>query len=258
MESMCHEWNSFCTFTYSNWFIYRDWQLHQEDMQRYFKRLRKRFEGKIKIKYYYSGEYGGDGRPHYHVALFGLGFPHAKEIKEAWNCGGWSMGRVSVDELNPYTARYISGYIMKFADKDPEKIKDKKLKERINDHLQGRKPEFSRMSRNGGIGKDFAVAVAKKGLKKNKKLINRVNYGKRDLYFDKYLRDCMDEVTGFNARKELFDQYTFDLFAEYNKDGIFNTNQLVLDNKQRANNRKKRMEIFRKRRKLCGTSKGKM
>lgn len=54
-----------------------DKNLHLEHLQKFFKRLRKKFgEG---IRYFACGEYGSkNGRPHYHALLFNFDFTDKK------------------------------------------------------------------------------------------------------------------------------------------------------------------------------------
>lgn len=81
--------------------------LVKADMQNFFKRLRKHYNGK-KIKYYACGEYGDEGdRPHYHAILFGLS-PDPETLE-----GIWGMGRVDVATAEIGSIRYVAGYVSK-------------------------------------------------------------------------------------------------------------------------------------------------
>lgn len=95
------------------------------------KQLKYRFG---KLRYYLIGEYGSSRytmRPHYHAIIFGQN--HSREtLAELWQKGSCDSGTVT-----PESARYVAGYIN--STKTPEQ-------------LNGRVPEFSRMSRNPGIG----------------------------------------------------------------------------------------------------------
>lgn len=86
MEAQYHEHSCFITLTYDDLHVPRSYgrsslggscisySLHKEDLQKFFKRLRKHFEG-VKIRYFGCGEYGSRTfRPHYHVILFGIDF----------------------------------------------------------------------------------------------------------------------------------------------------------------------------------------
>ena len=77
-----------------------DNNLEKSELQKFFKRLRKRHEKDInfKIKYLACGEYGKKrGRKHYHVILIGYNFNdtlynvdghfHSTELDDLWNFG---------------------------------------------------------------------------------------------------------------------------------------------------------------------------
>lgn len=119
----------FITLTYDDEHIPSDHSLHKDELQRFFKRLRKNYGEKI--KYFACGEYGekvrmffdingsGEalGRPHYHAIVFGLGNDtFSKEcVKKSWKNCDWNMfqdkkvfGQVTFD-----SCRYVSDYIFK-------------------------------------------------------------------------------------------------------------------------------------------------
>ena len=71
-ESQMHDANSFITLTMSDEHLH---DICKDDLQRFFKRLRKALGGK-RVSYYAVGEYGElSRRPHYHALVFGW-FPH--------------------------------------------------------------------------------------------------------------------------------------------------------------------------------------
>lgn len=81
--------------------------LVKADLQNFFKRLRKEYNGK-KIKYYACGEYGEEGdRPHYHAILFGLS-PVEENLRQVWG-----LGRVDVATAEIGSIRYVAGYVSK-------------------------------------------------------------------------------------------------------------------------------------------------
>lgn len=113
-----------------------------EDMVLFMKRLRKRYEQPI--RYFGVGEYGDRyGRPHFHMALFGISEDDATLISEAWGLGG-----VHVCELNNDTAHYITGYVTK------------KIGGASHEENMGLLPEFARMSRRPGLGRKALEIVA--------------------------------------------------------------------------------------------------
>lgn len=140
LESLCHGDNCMVTLTYEN----DPWTLVPRDLTLFMKRLRKLAPGPV--RFFACGEYGEISfRPHFHIALFGLGMIHRPLIEQAWSVDGKPIGFVHVGDLNEKSAAYVAGYVCK------------KLTKKFQPELQGRHPEFCRMSnRPHGIG---AVAI---------------------------------------------------------------------------------------------------
>lgn len=163
LESRAHQENAFVTLTYRDdqlptkdgglWHSPKTYEgtLRKYDAQRWLKRLRKQLS--YPIRYFLVGEYGDNTqRPHYHVAVFG--FPscvYGRTRPMVKSCCGpcetikktWGKGSIQVGQLNNDSAQYISGYVTKKWTK--EDSWNQKL-------LNGRSPEFARMSLNPGIG----------------------------------------------------------------------------------------------------------
>ncbi len=73
-EAELHEENCFITLTFSPENINKKGTLIKADFQKFMKRLRKKYIGKV-IRYMHCGEYGEIGnRPHHHACIFGLDF----------------------------------------------------------------------------------------------------------------------------------------------------------------------------------------
>lgn len=118
LESLCHEDSVFITLTYDPEHVRKvsvcegsqvlfD-TLYKPDLQRFFKRFRKRL-GDRKIKYYAVGEYGSRTfRPHYHAIIFGASTLDRTLIEESWPFGYVDCGDVTIQSCN-----YVSGYIQK-------------------------------------------------------------------------------------------------------------------------------------------------
>lgn len=130
------------------------------DLTLFMKRLRKAWseKGYTGIRFYACGEYGSKQyRPHYHLILFNCPvddmeldtdksqceFPQwkSKEIEELWG-----KGRCRFSDVNFETCAYVARYMTK-------KIKGKHAN--LYYWFAGIEPEFSRMSRRPGIGRDF-------------------------------------------------------------------------------------------------------
>lgn len=150
-EAELHTDNCFVTLTYDPDHL-RDHSLHVDDLQRFWKRLRKEIHPH-RLRYYACGEYGElNARPHYHALIFGYRFPderysHTRNgfrlnisntLDRIWGQGNCFIGEVSFD-----SAAYVSRYITKKLLGATE--------EELQAHYQGREPEFVVMSRKPGI-----------------------------------------------------------------------------------------------------------
>lgn len=113
------------------------------DVTLFLKRLRQRVWPAV-VRYYAVGEYGEmTHRPHYHLALFGLGPEDERTIDLSWG-----RGFVSVLPLCQKTAQYVVGYVTKKFDAAS---------------LPGRVPPFARMSRHPGLGAGAVPEIARIG-----------------------------------------------------------------------------------------------
>lgn len=130
--------------------------LYKEDLQKFFKRLRKSI--KREIKYFACGEYGdGKGkrmdRPHYHSIIFGLSISDDSDriaVREAWPYCDWSVYEIeqgAFGYVTPESLNYVTDYIQKkYMSWDPEKLKS----------FYGlRLSPFQLQSK--GLGKDWAI-----------------------------------------------------------------------------------------------------
>lgn len=143
LESYCHEANCFATFTYRDDAVPSGGNLDPRHLQLFWKRLRRAIEPR-KIRFFAVGEYGDRSeRPHYHAAVFGLSEFEVYRLEASW-----PHGFVMAAELNTETAQYIAGYTVK------------KLTQKDDPRLRGRRPEFARMSNRPGIGAGAAAVIA--------------------------------------------------------------------------------------------------
>lgn len=119
-ESTQHAQSCFATLTYAD---PAPPKLCRPDLQKFFKRLRKRG---VKFRYLAVGEYGGrTKRPHYHVLFFGQDF-----LGGAVSCGmgprsqnqyyvnerltrEWGLGHVVLAPAEPGSIFYTCGYALK-------------------------------------------------------------------------------------------------------------------------------------------------
>lgn len=139
LETQCHEYSSFQTFTYKTEPSSGLVKAHISDT---FHRLRDlaRQRGK-RVRFYAVGEYGSrTSRPHYHAAVYGLLPEDQGLLEQAWSS---TPGSGNLDPnpsaLEPQSAAYIVGYI---------------TGKHAHEHFihGGLEPPFSVMSRRPGIG----------------------------------------------------------------------------------------------------------
>lgn len=146
-ESQLHDEKWFVTLTYDDRQLPDGGQLCKRDVQLFLKRLRK--DGHV-LRYFGVGEYGSvTGRPHYHLCLFGVGFPDKRHhttrkgyqvYTSAYLDRRWQKGICEFGSLSYESAAYVARYLTKgtvVADSDT------------------RVGEFAVMSRKPGIGKDW-------------------------------------------------------------------------------------------------------
>lgn len=150
-EASLYDRNCFLTLTLADDHLPEDLSLDVRTFQLFMKKLRKRFP-KNRIRFFHCGEYGERfGRPHYHAILFNFDFDDkvfaktsergdrlytSKTLDEIWGLGNCWIGAVTF-ESTAYVARYVT---------------KKVTGARAPEHYQGRKPEYTTMSRRPGIG----------------------------------------------------------------------------------------------------------
>lgn len=156
-ESLDHKDNSFVTLTYDENNLPEGASLNIDDLQRFWKRLRKAGHD---VRYFACGEYGDlTQRPHYHACIFGYwpgdakrlpsNKPHASFTSEQL-ARIWGHGNVLVQNLTQGNAGYVAQYTLK---KYTEKGEPIDFGERL--------PPFLVMSRRPGLGINYAREHAK-------------------------------------------------------------------------------------------------
>lgn len=163
-EAQMHVDNCFITLTYDDAHIPSGRTLILRDFQLFMKRLRKKYNNKI--RFFHCGEYGDlEGRPHYHAILFGHDFADKKlwknnlenplyrsnDLELLWPYGYSSIGAVTFQ-----SAAYVARYIMK-------KVTGENAAEHyeyvdLDGEIHERKPEYTTMSRRPGIGSTWLHA----------------------------------------------------------------------------------------------------
>ena len=120
---MLHELSSyddavFLTLTYMDQYLPPNGSLDKAELQKFFKRLRKRL-GDRKIRYFACGEYGDEGqRPHYHAIVFGLGLSDEDKqlVIDSWPWCDWSNRAIKKGAfglVEPDSIRYVAQYVDK-------------------------------------------------------------------------------------------------------------------------------------------------
>lgn len=136
--TMRHRYNYFITLTYDDEHLPVDGKLHKPDVQKFFKRLRKKYADKPRqMSYLIVGEYGETtNRPHYHLLL------HSKiQLSSADIRDTWQQGHVVVGDINSRSIRYTLSYT----------IKEPVQKQRKQLVASGEVPPFKLTSKNYGF-----------------------------------------------------------------------------------------------------------
>lgn len=143
------------------------YSLRPDDLQKFMKRLRKKFyrtdkKGNlIPIRFYACGEYGGQTqRPHYHGIIFGLKLDdlvfykkndlgqslyNSESFQSCWSDDNGRIGYAVLAEVSWESCAYVARYMMK-----KQKGEGAKYYKKFNIE-----PEFTRMSNKPGIGRKY-------------------------------------------------------------------------------------------------------
>lgn len=190
LEALVHTSASFVTLTYNKEHLPPDGSLVPRDLQLFLKRLRTNTQ--LPIRYFGVGEYGDlSWRPHYHLALFGVPREGEPLVNRAWG-----KGFVKSGDLTMESAQYVAGYVVK------------KLTRADDPALEGRYPEFARMSLRPGIGAiaipDIARALQSRPgwdeIEKKGDVPGVLRHGRRTLPLGRYLlRKLRTEMNFLNT-----------------------------------------------------------
>ncbi len=183
LENNLHSASCFATLTYSDENLPRNNSLAPWQMKPFLRDLRSAYG---KLRYYLIGEYGAShntSRPHYHALIYGQNLTR-HQLESVWQKGSCDSGSVTHE-----SAQYVAGYINHTS---------------TPTDLAGRSPEFSRMSRNPGIGygcveKLVSFHQTKAGVEyliKNRDVVGTVRYGKRIKPLGRYIVRKTREALG--------------------------------------------------------------
>ncbi len=168
-EASLHDDNCMVTLTYSPQKLPEGETLVKTDWRNFIRRLRKHHSDRCEergtnvtpIRYFHCGEYGKLGRPHFHGLLFGFAFSdmhylhkrgdypvyRSETLEKLWDKGLSEVGTVTYQ-----SAAYVAKYVVKKFRPDKRKG-DVKLQ--LQQHYNGKEPEYSTMSRRPGIGTEW-------------------------------------------------------------------------------------------------------
>ena len=154
LEAREHDQSCFLNLTYAPEHLPSDASLNKKHLQGFIKRLRRHLEyhENKQIRFFGAGEYGSkNGRPHYHVLVFGHQFEdkyHWRRSKSGFELFRsptleklWTYGHAEIGDVSYLTAKYVAGYVRK-----------KQTGDQADDHYEGRSPEFQHASLKPGIG----------------------------------------------------------------------------------------------------------
>lgn len=280
LESLCHADNAFITLTYDPEHVPSDGSLVPDDVSSWIKRLRDAWYRRCislgvewhPLRFYAVGEYGDQTlRPHYHVALFGYPTcihnrsrytktrttccPHCDLVRDTWK-----KGHVDLGSLTLASAQYVCQYVTK------------KMTHKDDPRLNGKAPEFARMSRRPGIGAPamFDVATAlfsEHGVThflETGDVPSALQHGGRKLPLGRYLKEKLRDEVGMDqtTRQKIAEAYDAQMFnvlldAAYDaktgqRDKEFLTFQkfLVEENIQKRRNHESRTKLYKQKRTL--------
>lgn len=200
LEAALHGDNTFLTLTYNEKHLPKDLSVCPREISLFMKRLRK--TTRLSLRYFAVGEYGDtNGLPHYHLALFGLpccAYGQTRTFKDPGRhcCSQctliasiWGKGFAFLGTLTSQSAQYTAGYVTK------------KMTKHSDPRLEGRLPEFARMSLRPGIGYNMMHEVASTLMEHNleRNLLDVptvLTHGRSNLPLGRYLRRSLRKLIG--------------------------------------------------------------
>lgn len=204
-EASLHSANCFLTLTYSPEYIPADGSLDHSYLQKFLKRLRKKYGSGI--KYLCCGEYGDKLlRPHYHLLLFNFDFPDKEFFR---NSGSsrlfissslsqlWKFGFSTIGDVTFQSSAYVSRYVLK---------KQFGKKEDVQKYYASKKPEYLIASK--GIARDWFERYWSDVYPRDYVVMN----GKKvrpPRYYDKLLEErdsAMYKLVKFNRKRRALDR----------------------------------------------------
>lgn len=203
-EASLHDESAFVTLTYDDESLPEWGSLRPSDVTKWLKRLRK----SGRFRYFLCGEYGEKGRPHYHALLFGKDFSDKVPVETGkayteW-CSdqldaSWKLGRTLLGSVTFESAAYVARYVTKKV--TGSRAADRYLRvDPSTGELYRLEPEFGRMSRRKGIGRDW-IEEFHSDVYPSDEVIVRGRPSKPPRYYDAYISD-FDPDASEAVRKE--------------------------------------------------------
>lgn len=237
--------------------------LEPDHLRDWLKRYRSAI-APLKVRFYAVGEYGDENhRPHYHVMLFGSGQCARNRTRRSVGTNvpdpdtccefcdrihrTWGFGIVDVGEFNIKTAGYVAEYTVK------------KMTASGDGRLDGRHPEFGRMSLKPGIGfnamHEVADVIMRVGLDSRVDVPTSIDHGKKKLPLGRYLTNALRVMTGKEkgVPEEIMDELQAEMLplrlaARSSETSLAKI--VVAENLQLIRNVEAKNEIFKMRKKL--------
>jgi len=199
LEAAQYSDNAFVTLTYDEDKLPEDGSVSPKVLSGFIKRLRSRYHPRT-LRYFGVGEYGDQTfRPHYHLGLFG--YPRCRRGYSRFNRFGnccptcdiilecWGNGNIFVGDLTMDSAAYVAGYVTK------------KMTKKDDPRLDGKFPEFARMSLRPGVGMGMMddLASTLMGHKLDNVMVdvpNTLRHGTHEFPLGRYLRRKLRERIG--------------------------------------------------------------
>lgn len=190
--------SAFITLTYDNDHLPPGGTLEKQDLQRFWKRLRKHGHT---VRYFACGEYGEEtDRPHYHAVVFGYWPSHrvqhpskravpmfrSRELEQLWPAGQSYFSAVTRENAT-YVAKYTLG---KYDDKG--QLKD----------FGSRQPPFLTMSTHPGIGANYAREHARALIRHDGVRLKGGRLAALPRYYEKVIaRQDPESISGLKTRR---------------------------------------------------------
>lgn len=257
LEAKCHEASAFVTLTYRPELVPADGSLCPSDLTKWLKRLRKAVEPS-RIRYFAVGEYGDETeRPHYHAGIFGLrscAYGQSRYSARTIDCcywcdlvrDTWGKGHVYLGALEPHSAGYLAHYVTK------------KMTFKDDERLNGRHPEFARMSRRPGIGGSAMFDVADVLMSHGYEMADvpqSLQHGLSKLPLGRYLRMKLREYIGRDGKisQEAMDELSAEMsvlrkLARNDRENPSVKAHLIARDRGRVASFESRAKLYRQRR----------